>query len=134
MSLADRDYTRRDYKPIRDSRFKPRSKSPDHGNFSCIRCGRSYSTKEKAAACFRSHLSKSGGLTTVFKLKKSITNLISKMLGFIWAGIKIITIIGIIGIFAYIFFGSDYSDETNIDGRAQHDTVVMQPYTYIPVR
>jgi hypothetical protein len=57
--------------------------------------------------------------------------LISKILGFIGGGIKIITIVGIIGIFAYIFFGSDYSDETNIDGRAQHDTVVMQPYTYI---
>ena len=131
MSLADRDYTRRDYKSTRDSSFKPRSKSPDHGNFSCIRCGRSYSTKERAAACFRSHRPKSGGLTTISKLKKSITNLISKILGFIWAGIKIITTIGIIGIFAYIFFGSDYSDETNIDGLSQHDTIITEPLTYI---
>lgn len=131
MSLADRDYTRRDYKSTRDSSFKPRSKSPDHGNFSCIRCGRSYSTKEKAAACFRSHLSKSRGLTTVSKLKRSITNLISKILGFIWGGIKIITIIGIIGIFACIFFGPDYSDETSIDGLSQHDPVVTQPHAYI---
>ena len=131
MGLADRDYTRRDYKSTRDRSFKPRSISPDHGNFSCIRCGRSYSTKERAAACFRSHRPKSGGLATVSKLKKSITNLISKILGFIWAGIKIITIIGIIGIFAYIFFGSDYRDETNIDGLSHHDTVVTQPHTYI---
>jgi hypothetical protein len=57
--------------------------------------------------------------------------LISKILGFIWAGIKIITIIGIIGIFAYIFFGSDYSDETNIDGLSQHDTIITEPHTYI---
>ena len=104
MSLADRDYTRRGYKSTRDSSFKLRSKSPDHGNFSCIRCGRSYSTKEKAAACFRSHLSKSGGLTTVSKLKRSITNLISKILGFIGGGIKIITIVGVIGILHTSFF------------------------------
>lgn len=89
MSLADRDYTRRDYKPIRASRFKPRSKSPDHRRFSCIRCGRSYSTKERAAACFKSHRPKSGGLTTISKLKKSITNLISKILGFIGGGIGV---------------------------------------------
>lgn len=131
MSLADRDYTRRDYKSTRDRSFKPRSISPDHGNFSCIRCGRSYSTKERAAACFRSHRPKSRGLATASKLKKSITNLLSKILGFIWAGIKIITIIGIIWIFAYIFFGSDHNDETNIDGITQHDTVVMQPHAYI---
>jgi len=105
MSLADRDYTRRDYKSTRDSSFKPRPGSPTYGNFSCIRCGRSYSTKEAAVACFKSHHPKSRGLTTVSKLKKSITNLISKILGFIWDGIKIITIIGIIGIFACIFFG-----------------------------
>ena len=131
MSLADRDYTRKDYKSTRDRSFKPRSISPDHGNFSCIRCGRSYSTKEKAAACFRSHRPKSEGLTTISKMKKSITNLISKILGFIWAGIKIITILCIIGIFAYIFFGSDYSDETNIDGLSQHDTIITEPHTYI---
>jgi hypothetical protein len=53
------------------------------------------------------------------------------MLGFIWAGIKIITIMGIIGIFACIFFGSDYNDETNIDGLSRHDTVVTQPHAYI---
>jgi len=70
-------------------------------------------------------------LTTVSKLKKSIANPISKILDFIWGGIKIITIIGIIWIFAHIFFGSDHNDETNIDGISQHDTVVMQPHAYI---
>ena len=104
MSLVDRDYTRRDYKSTRDRSFKSRSKSLGHGNFSCIRCGRSYSTKEKAAACFRSHRSKSGGLTTVSKMKRSIKNLISKILGFIGGGIKIITIVGVIGILHTSFF------------------------------
>ena len=131
MSLADRDYTRRGYKSTRDSSFKLRSKSPDHGNFSCIRCGRSYSTKEKAAACFKSHHPKSGGLTTISKLKKSITNLVSKIFSFIWAGIKIITIIGIIWVFVYIFFGSDYSDRTNIDSLSPHDPIITEPHTYI---
>jgi len=131
MSLADRDYMRRDYKSTRDRSFKPHSISPDHGNFSCIRCGRSYSTKEKAAACFKSHRPKSGSLTTISKMKKSITNLISKILGFIWDSIKIITIICILGIFAYIFFGSYYSDETGIDGPSQQDPIITEPRTYI---
>ena len=104
MGLADRDYTKRDYKSTRDRSFKPRPGSPTHGNFSCMRCGRSYSTKEAAAACFRSHRPKSGGLITVSKMKRSIKNLISKILGFIGGGIKIITIVGVIGILHTSFF------------------------------
>lgn len=113
MSLIDRDYMRREGKPAAKNVFKASNtpanldshsvrKSPseesfglhiqndtDAGRFSCIRCGKSYSTKEASAACFRSHSSEfmvEGEATNVlskirkymYKIKRLITNLVSR--------------------------------------------------------
>jgi len=56
------------------------------------------------AGIFKCHRPKSRGLTTVSKMKRSIKNLISKILGFIGGGIKIITIVGVMGILHASFF------------------------------
>jgi|LGVF01.1.fsa_nt_gb hypothetical protein len=113
MSLIDRDYMRREGKPATKNRSKASnapahsdshsvrkspseasfrlhlSKDSDGGRFSCIRCGRSHSTKEAAAVCFRSHNSEhrvDGRATNflskikryMYKIKRSITNLVSR--------------------------------------------------------
>ena len=113
MSLIDRDYMEREEKPAIKNRLKAskapahsgshsvrkspsvtsfrlhRSKDGDGGRFSCIRCGRSYSTKEAAAACFGSHSSErrvhdratnfsSKIKRYLYKIKRSIRNLVSR--------------------------------------------------------
>ena len=113
MSLMDRDYMRRRSESTTKNGFKASNtptnldshsvrKSPseesfglhlqndtDAGRFSCIRCGKSYSTKEASAACFRSHSSEfivEGEAINIlskirkymYKIKRLITNLASR--------------------------------------------------------
>ena len=129
MSLADRDYMRRDRTSTSKSSFRSPSRSPDHGRFSCIRCGRSYSTKKAAAACYRSHRLKtrcSNG-----KMKKSITESILKIIGIIWGGVKIVAVICIVWIAVCTLFGSDYNDGAPVDEPSWYDPLVTKPHTPI---
>ena len=113
MSLIDREYMKRECESTTKNRFKssdayahsnsysrrelssegsfrsPLQSESNGERFSCIRCGRSYSTKEAAAICFRSHSYKpvaGDGTTSIlykikkymYKIKKSIINIVSK--------------------------------------------------------
>ena len=129
MSLADRDYMRRDYNSTSKSSFRSPSRSSDRGKFSCIRCGRSYSTKKAAAACYRSHRLKTKSSNG--KMKKSITESISKIIGFIWGGVKIVVVIGIVGIAVCVLFGLDYNDGAPVDKSSGYDPAVKEPRTPI---
>ena len=129
MSLADRDYMRRGYNSTSNSSFRFSSRSPDHGRFSCIRCGRSYSTKKAAATCYRSHRLKTKSSNG--KMKKSITESISKIIGFIWDGVKIVAVICIVGIAVCVLFGSDYNDGAPVDEPSWYDPLVTEPHTPI---
>lgn len=118
---------RRDYNSTSKSSFRSHSRSSDRGRFSCIRCGRSYSTKKAAAACYRSHRLKTKRSNG--KMKKSITESISKIIGFIWGGVMIVVVIGIIGIAVCVLFGLDYNDGAPVDRPAQYDPAVKEPRT-----
>ena len=125
MGLAERDYMRRDYNSTRSRNFKSNTQESDSGRFSCIKCGRTYSTKEAAMACFRSHktqfkdlkIKKDGSykLPFSYKFKNMVKKVISNIFQFVWGIVKLIVIICIIRFLINAFFGFDLSEEANID-------------------
>ncbi|RZB32200.1 MAG: hypothetical protein AEth_00523 [Candidatus Argoarchaeum ethanivorans] len=127
MGLADRDYMRWDYNSsAKDESFESHTKEFDNGRFTCTGCGRSYSTKEAAMECFNTHYYEFKGFkdgrrssskaSRHNKVKSSIKNTASKISKLLWSGVKHITLLCIIGLFAYAFFGSEYSNEIGIGG------------------
>jgi len=127
MGLADRDYMRWDYNSsAKDESFESHTKEFDNGRFTCTGCGRSYSTKEAAMECFNTHYYEFKGFkdrrrssskaSRHNKVKSSIKNTASKISKLLWSGVKLISLLCIIGIFAYAFFGSEYSNEIGIGG------------------
>jgi len=64
-------------------------------------------------------------------MKKSITESISKIIGFIWGGVKIVAVICIVGIAVCVLFGPDYNDDAPVDEPSWYDPLVTEPHTPI---